>query len=563
MASPLEQFREIWGRMTGSGRIATVAAVAGTLGLIGALFYYGSQPNYGVLFSNLSAGDSQKIIEKLKASNTPFLLTDGGKAISVPQEKVAELRIQMAGEGAISGGHIGYELFDKTSFGATDFTQQVNYRRAIEGELAKTLEGMDEIESARVIVTPKKESVFTDKEEGAKAAVSVRVRQNKELSAERANAIVSLVASSIEGLEPTGVSVMDTSGRLLVAAGKNRPSGLGESGGFTSQLESKRKFEAESAARVSALIEPVVGLNRVRADVSADIDFSQTEQSEEKFDPKSQVVRSQQVGQEIRNNPAQQVNAPVGARSNNPQTMPTPVPPTTATAAATADQRNTSTVNYEIDKITRKTIGGGGRINKLSVSVAVDNKIVEGVEVARTAEEIEQIKSLVGAAIGIDAARGDTVVVQSMPFSKPSLEPAAPETFLEKNKVLIPTAVKYGTLILIAILLLIFVIRPARKALKAAAVVPEETKMLEAPEFEERRAAVQETPRQIDSGAPEMQQMMTVSELQAEIDGEKEQRNSEADRIESIRKQIAAQSIDDTDLVVSTMRGWLRETETA
>lgn len=543
--------------MTGSGRVATVAAVAGSVGLIATLFYYGSQPNYGVLFTDLKPADAQTIVEKLKVENVPYTLTNGGTIVSVPQERISELRLKMAGEGAISGGHVGFDLFDKTSFGATDFAQQVNYRRAIEGELAKTLEGMDEVESARVHITPKKESVFTEKEDGAKASVVVRVRQNKELSAERANAIVSLVASSIEGLEPTGVSVMDTSGRLLVAAGKNRPGGMGDTGAFTGQLESKRKFETESAARLIALIEPVVGLNRVRADVAADIDFSQTEQSEEKFDPKSQVVRSQQVGQEIRNNPAQQVNAPVGARSNNPQTMPTPVPPATATAGATADQRNTSTVNYEIDKTIKKTIGGGGRVNKLNVSVVVDHKSVEGVEVARTAEEIKQIQDLVSAAVGIDAARGDTVVVQTMPFSKPQIEPAVPASFLEKNKTLIPTAVKYGTLVLIALLLLIFVIRPARKALKAAAAAANEPKQIaEGAGFEERRTASADTPRQIDAGTPGYQQMMTVSELQAEINGE---RNADAERIESIRRQIAAQSIDDTDLVVSTMRGWLRE----
>lgn len=156
MASPLIQFKEIWSRMSASGRVATVASVVGTLGLIGALFYYGSQPNYGVLFTKLTPEDAQKISEKLKVANVPYTLTDSGTVISVPEEKIQELRIKMASEGAITGGHVGFDLFDKTSFGATDFAQQINYRRAIEGELAKTLEAMDEVESARVHVTPKK-----------------------------------------------------------------------------------------------------------------------------------------------------------------------------------------------------------------------------------------------------------------------------------------------------------------------------------------------------------------------------------------------------------------------
>lgn len=547
--------------MPASGRVTVVAAVIGTAALIGVLIYFGSQPNYGVLFDDLKPVVASNIVEKLKTEGVPYKVTNGNTTVLVPQEKISELRLKMAGDGAITGGHVGFDLFDKTSFGATDFAQQVNYRRAIEGELAKTLEGMDEVESARVHVTPKKESVFTEKEDSAKASVVVKVRQNKELSAERASAIVSLVASSIEGLEPTGVSVMDTSGRLLVAAGESRSKGLGDTGAFNSQLEAKRKFEADSASRLVALIEPVAGANRVRAEVTANIDFSQVEQSEEKYDPQSQVVRSQQVAQEIRNNPAQQVNAPVGARSNNPATMPTPVPATSAVAAASADQRNTSTVNYEIDKTVKKTIGGGGTINKLTVSVLVDHKTVEGVEVARTAEELKQIQDLVSAAVGLDVNRGDTVVVQTMPFSKPQIEPAGPQGFLESNKTLIPTVVKYGALLLIAILLLIFVIRPARNALKAAAIVPEEVKMLpDASEVEiaERRRNQGEPSLQLDGAANGLDAPITVSQLQAEIDGGA-MPNHEAERIEVIRKQLAAESLENTDLVVGTMRGWLRE----
>lgn len=547
--------------MTMSGRVTVVAAIVGTAALIGSLIYFGSQPNYGVLFADLKPADAQTIVEKLKTSGVPYTLTNGGATVSVPQERISELRLQMAGEGAISGGHVGFDLFDRTNFGATDFAQQVNYRRAVEGELAKTLEGMDEVEAARVHITPKKESVFTEKEEGAKASVVIRVRQNKELSGERTSAIVSLVASSIEGLEPSGVSVMDTSGRLLAAAGKDRPRGMGDTGAFQSQIEAKRKFEAENAARLVALIEPVVGDNRVRADVSADIDFTQIEQSEEKYDPNSQVVRSQQVAQELRNNPLQQTNAPVGARSNNPATAPTPVPPTSATAAATADQRNTSTVNYEIDKTVRKTFGGGGRINKLNVSLVVDHKSVEGIEVARTADELKQIQDLVSAAVGIDAARGDTVVVQTMPFSKPDAGPAEPKGFIESNRTLIPTVVKYGALVLVAILLLIFVIRPARRALKAAAEpMPEQPMLLgEGDEYTDRRRSADQ-PMQLDGTLAEGLPRMTVSELEGMgIDGV----NRQAERIDAIRRQIAAQSLEDTDFVVSTMRGWLREGQTS
>lgn len=545
-----------------SGRIASVGGMVATLGLIVALVYYGSQPNYGVLFTDLKPGDAQSIVEKLQTANIQYSLTNGGTTVLVPIERVSELRLQMAGEGVLSGGHVGFDLFDKTSFGATDFAQQVNFRRAVEGELAKTLEGMDEVESARVHVTPKKESVFSEKEENAKASIMVRVRQNKKLTSERVDAIVSLVASSIEGLDPAGISVMDTSGRLLVAAGHNRTEGIGDAGAFQAQLEAKRKFETESALRITSLIEPVVGDNRVRADVAADIDFSQIEQSEENFDPESRVIRSQQTSQEVRNPAQPGANQAVGARANNPATqVGQPGAPATPGAVA-GDQRNSSTVNYEIDKVVKKTVGSGGRLNRITVSVVVDHKTVNDVEVARTADELRQIQELVGAAIGIDPNRGDSVVVQTMPFSKPEIEPPGTTSFLEKNKGLVPTFTKWGTLVLIAILLFLFVIRPARRALKAAADENARTKkemlLTEGEAMEERRKAGNDGVRQLsDSSDPLYSQMMTVSELENQMNEGKTR--EVADRIETMRRRIAAQTLDDTETVASTMRSWLKE----
>lgn len=571
MASPLTQIKEIWDRLPMSGRIATVGGALATLGLIGALVYYGSQPEYGVLFSDLKPTDAQSIVEKLKAANVPYSLTNGSTTIQVPQDRISELRLQMAGNGALSGGHVGFDLFDKTSFGATDFAQQVNYRRAIEGELSRTLEGMDEVESARVHITPQKESVFTEKEEGAKASVMLRVRQGKELSTERTDAIVSLIASSVEGLDLSNISVLDTRGRLLVAAGRGKSNGITDAGAFHAQLEAKQKYEMENSARIIALLEPVVGQDRVRADVAADIDFSQVEQSEEKYNPQSQVVRSQQTLQEARNSSNPNPNGIVGARSNNPTTQATPAP--TPTTQTNGDSRNTSTVNYEIDKTVRKTVGGGGRVSRMTVSVVVDHKTVNGVEVARTPDEIKQIQDLVAGAIGIDTNRGDSVVVQTMPFEKPADLAATPST-LDKYKQFVPSAFKYGALILIAVLLLWFVILPARRAIKAAAVVPEieEQKLLSAAteedsdkqKEEQKRLNDSEKPKQLEDTLNEIPPMTTVADLEAQMKAEEEgelvNSSTELERLATIKKQIAEQSMTDTETVVSTLRGWLRET---
>lgn len=561
-----EQIKEIWNRLPMTGRIATISAAIATLGLVAAIVYYGSQPDYGVLFSDLNPTDAQNIIEKLKASNVPYSIANGGSTIQVPSDKISELRLQMAGEGVISGGHVGFDLFDKTNFGATDFAQQVNYRRAIEGELAKTLESMEELEGARVHITPKKESVFTEKEEGAKASVMLRVKQGKQLSEERTDAIVNLVSGSVEGLDPANISVMDTRGRLLTS-GRGKSGGNGDAGTFNAQLEAKQKFEAENAARIIALLEPVVGEGRVRADIAADVDFSQVEQTEEKYNPQSQVIRSQQSAQESRNSTKTNAalngnNGLVGARANDPTTANQTIPQNQQSGN---DQRVATTTNYEIDKTVKKTIGGGGRVNRLTVSVVVDHKNVNGTEVARTADEVRQIQDLVGAAVGVDTNRGDSVVVQTMPFDKPQIE-AGSASWLTKNNQIIKPAIKYGTLVLIALLILFFVIRPAKKAIKAAIAPPaDEPNLLtegeeeSAENIEERREEMLENKKEL----PELEPMMTVAELEAKMDGVSlEQEEPEEDlkeQIEAVRKTLIAQTIREPEMVVSTLRGWLRE----
>jgi flagellar M-ring protein FliF len=531
-----------------SGRMMTIAAALATIGMIAGVIYYGSQPDYRVLFSDLKPEEAQTIVEKLKTANVAYSLSNGGTSISVPADRVPELRLQMAGEGVLTGGHVGFDIFDKTNFGATDFAQKVNYRRAIEGELSKTLEAMDELEAVRVHITPKKESVFTEKEEGAKASVMVRVKQGKELSSERTEAIVSLVASSVEGLNASSVSVMDTRGRLLTAGG-GKAGSSGDAGAFNAQLEAKRKFETETAARIVSLLEPITGDGHVRADVASDVDFSQVEQTEEKYTPQSQIVRSQQTSQESRNTGATTA-APggiAGARSNNPATAATPAQQTTQQIGG--DQRITSTVNYEMDKTTRKTLGGGGRVNRLTVSVLVDHKTVNEVTVARTNDELQQIQQLVTAAVGADTNRGDSVVVQTLPFDKPQQLEASAPSWLENNKAFLTSVVKYLALVVIALLILFFVVRPARKAIKLALAAPSGARQLGAGPML-RRAD------DIDPNS-----MMTVAELEAQMrSGDPSSAISHtAHRAESIRKSLVDQTLAQPDLVAGTLRGWLRE----
>lgn len=522
-----------------------VGAAVGTVALIVALAFYYSSDEYGVLFSNLKAEDAQAIVEKLKASNVSYKLSNGGTTISVPANRVSELRLQMASAGLLSGGHVGFDLFDKTSFGATDFAQQVNYQRAIEGELARTLEGMEEVESARVHITKARESIYAEKEEKAKASVMLRVKQNRELSRERTEAVVGLVASAVEGLDPDDVSVMDTSGRLLTSGNRNSPN---DAGAFNSHLDAKRRLEAETAARVVSMLEPISGIGRVRADVAADVDFSKVEQTEEKYDPKSQVVRSQQTSQEMRNNNARTSPTGVtGARANDPTTQ-TPNTNTTNNG----DSRTATTTNYEIDKIVRHTIGNDGRITRLSVSVLVDHKVVNGVSIARTPEELKKFQEVVSAAVGIDTQRGDQIVVETMPFERPANE-ATNTTWFQRNREPVNTLIKYLAPVIIVLLFLLFVIRPTKKALSAAL----NTELLP--------AATNGTPVALIAGDQEnklTKTPQTVAEIEAALQGKAQlpqDAKEENNRVVEIKQELIERIKEDPDLMAMTVRSWLNE----
>jgi len=558
MSSIFDQGKEVWNRLPIGGRITTIGAALATIGLIFAVVYYGSQGEYGVLFSDLKPADAQTIVEKLKAQNVPYTLSNGGSTVLVPNERISELRLQMASSGALSGGHVGFDLFDKNSFGATDFAQRINFRRALEGELARTLEGMDEIENVRVHMTPKKESVFTEKEEGAKASVMLRVRQGKELSSERTDAIVNLVASAIQGLDPSGVSVMDTKGRLLTAA-KNRK-GESDSSVFNAHLDSKRKFESETAARIITLLEPITGEGRVRADVSAEIDFSKTEETEEKYNPQSQVIRSQKSSDEKRNSSTAAPRPAVGARSNDPTT---PIATAQNKQKTDTDQRVATTTNYEIDKTTKRTINGGGQIKRLTVSVLVDHKLAKDVAVARTTEELSQIEKLVAGAVGTDSNRGDSVVVQTMPFNKENLGLEAPSaSILQENKQLISTGIKYGLLALVAVLVLFFVIRPARKALKAASANAK-TRLIGGAAGQLGSGAERRLGGELGTAMPALGSSTTVAELEAKLNQTNTDPNNPANtpdaQLNTVKKMLMDQTPDESDVVVGTLRGWMHE----
>ena len=572
MSKLIVQIKEIWQRLKLVQRVTIIGAAVATLALIIVLIIYGTQAEYGVLFSDLKTTDAQTIIEKLKTANVPYKLSGGGTVISVPTERVTELRLQMAAAGVLSGGHVGFDIFDQSNFGATDFAQRVNYQRALEGELARTLEGMDEVETARVHITPSRESIFTEKAQPAKASVVMRVRQNRELSRERTEAVINLIASAVEGLDPKDISVMDTRGRVLTAPTRGE-TGLMGSNSFSSHLESRQRLESDTASRIVTMLEPITGPGHIRADVAAELDFSQVEQTEEKYDPKSAVIRSVQSSQEIRNSVAPVGGNIVGARANDPaaRTVPTPIP-TPVTAGPPTDQRTASTTNYEIDKTVKHIVSNGGRLRRLSVSVVVDHQMVDGKSTARSAEELKKIQDLVAAAVGIDNSRGDQIVVQTIPFEQPATDTRAP-SLLDRYRDLVRTGIKYGALIVAALLLVIFVIRPARRAIREAIEPPPlllpaavagapgltVAQAISADATQAALPAGEQTGEQKAPGeAVAVDSPRTVAELEAEIIREMQAPVPEVKRALAIKNQLVEQGMREPELLAMTIRGWLQ-----
>ena len=269
------------------------------------------------LYSNLSSEDAGAVLAKLKESATEYRFGDSNSTILVPSKRIPELRLQMASAGIPKSGRIGYELFDRTNLGTTDFTEQVNYHRAIEGELERSIMCMNEVEQARVHITFPKDSVFTESREPAKASVMVKLKLGKALSPQNAQAISQLVSSAVEGLAPEATSVMDMQGNLLV-----RPKKPGDGSEPSEELLTwKKQLENETLAKINSVLDPLLGSEKYRASVDVDCDQTSGEQSEETFDPNRSVITTSQRTEEGSINRESGAAVP-GTQSNLPRPTP-------------------------------------------------------------------------------------------------------------------------------------------------------------------------------------------------------------------------------------------------
>ena len=432
----MDQFRKVIANLSGMQRI-TIALVVVAVGAgLYALVHWRQESDFRPLYTTLASEDAGAVVQKLKETGVAYRLSENGSTILVPSAKVAEMRLEMASAGLPKSGRIGFELFDKTNFGATEFVEHVNYRRALEGELERTVMSLAEVQQARVHVTFSKESVYLEAREPAKASVVLRLRPGAQLVPQNVTAIQHLLASAVEGLAPESVSVLDDTGRLL-----SRPhSTLASDGADSSDrlLELRQSMERDLVAKINSTLEPLLGADRFRAGASVDCDFSSGEQSEEIFDPTRSVMVSSQKSEDTMNGGGA-AGIP-GTASNLPRPAPKP-----ATALA-GSSRRTESIAYQSSRTVKHMRLPQGTVRKMSLSVLVDQavhwegqgKTLHKVFEQPSADKLKSIRDLVAASTGFSQERGDQLIVESLPFEstlnlEPPMVPATPAPGANSN----------------------------------------------------------------------------------------------------------------------------------
>lgn len=557
----MNQLKQIFDRLSWPQRIWIAVAVAAVIGGLAWVNHWNDERDFKPLFSGLADEDAGALVAKLHEGGVEYRLANGGSTILVPSDKVAEARLQMASAGLPKSGRIGFELFDKANFGASEFTEQVNYHRAIEGELERSVMSIREVETARVHLTLAKDSLYSEARQPAKASVLVKLRHAAALSPQNVAAICQLTASAVPGLSADQVSLVDTAGNLLNRPRPNTPGD--EAGASEATLDYRKSIEQSLQNKIASTLEPLLGPDHFRIGVSADVDLTSGEQSEEVFDPsKSVMVTSQRT----EDGPALASAAGVpGTASNLPR--PTSRPST----GASNYSRHNENITYQTSRLVKHTKLPQGTVKKISLSILVDHslrwdgpkRIVE----PPSAEKLKVIHDLVAAATGLDPGRGDQLVVNAFPFEStltaeplgatPAAPPAAvnnlppwlQKLMAQKNFAII-AGVGAGAMLVLVVGFLMMrskMNNKKRVAAEAAAAAieaakPKETNVQSAQKDLEARMADQ-AGEQARRDAEAMLQLK-LPEVQTK-------------KTEVIKKHIAAEAKKDPTAMAQVVRSWL------
>lgn len=450
--------------------------VSAVFALIAGAWIWSQAPDYRVLYSNLTDRDGGAIIESLQQLNIPYKFAEGGGALMVPSGYVHEARLKLASQGLPKGGNVGFELMENQKFGITQFAEQVNYQRALEGELARSVQTIGAVAAARVHLAIPKPSVFVKEQQKPSASVVLSLQGGRLLDSAQVSSIVHLISSSVPEMSPKNVTVVDQNGTLLSASHESAPGDALDA----DQLKYVQQVEQRYVKRIESLLAPLLGANNVRAQVSAEIDFSRTEQTSEIFKPNQNaaesVVRSQQSSESLSGAGLDAGGVP-GALSNQP-----PVPATApivsgagapggtagTEGASLSNLHKESTVNYEVDRTIRHTVMPVGSVKRLAVAVVVNSNRKVTDAKGKTSNKVltdaerEQINTLVRDAMGFDQERGDIVNVQAAPFAESSeIVEEVPAWKQIDAFGLAKDLFKYGLIAAVMLLIFFRIIKPA------------------------------------------------------------------------------------------------------
>jgi flagellar M-ring protein FliF len=412
------QLQGIWKELGASQRVSVVLATMVLLAGIGGVAWWSSRGDFSLLYGRLSDGEAAKVIAALDDAKVPYKVGAGGSSILVPSDKVHVVRMQLAGKGIPRNSDgVGFEIFDKPTFGISDFVQRANYIRALQGELARTITQIDVIESARVMVVLPENRLLVDKDKHPTASVFVRLRDNSQLPPQAVNSIRFLVANSVEGLKPNFVSIVDNMGDVLSENVEN-DSLVGLT---ATQLDARRNLEQYLAKKTEGMLEKVLGPGQAIVRVAADINFDTIERKEEKYDPDGQVIVSQTKDESSEDSSTATSNDAVGVSANTPGAANATNAVASAPVNNTKNKKTTGTTEYDVSKSTINTLQAAGGIKHLTAAVTVaakfEGKGADRKIAARTQEDLDKLKRLVANILGTDTTRGDQVTVEELPFN--------------------------------------------------------------------------------------------------------------------------------------------------
>ncbi|MCU6221638.1 flagellar M-ring protein FliF [Enterobacter cloacae] len=474
--NPAERIKSMLSSLRGSPKLLLVICGAAALSVIIALMFWAKEPDYRVLFSNISDEEGGAIVAQLSQLNVPYRIDTPGGVIMVPASQVHEVRMKLAQQGLPKGGGVGFELLDQEKFGVSQFTEQVNYQRALEGELARTIENLGPIQSARVHLATPKPSMFVREQKKPTASVTVNLLQGRTLDDSQVVAITHLISSAVTGLAAESVTIVDQRGNLLTQSGLR--------GLQTAHLKYTNEIESDYQQRIQRILAPLVGDENIRAQVTAQIDFTEQEQTQEQYqpnsDPEKMAIRSRQASLAEQGNRRGASGVP-GALSNTPpapatapitQPLNTPVDEkkekTTGNNASreTAqpyNNRSDETTNFEVDRTLTHTKSSVGRIQRLSVAVVINHlpQGEEGKPGPISEAELTRINALVKEAIGYNASRGDSVNILNSAFNGVVEEPVPPFWEQDRFYALLMAIARYLVIAIIAWVMWRKLVQPA------------------------------------------------------------------------------------------------------